>query len=155
MLTEVKGRTVADFGCAEGLIALEVARAGAASVYACDVNAESIEIAKGLRGELPVEFAVQDVNALAAARTRGSWDIVLALAILHKVQNPEQAVRFMADVTRDLLVVRWQGGSDGWIRTKRRGLNCDGAGVLAACGLRLERQLPGPRDELVQYWRRR
>jgi SAM-dependent methyltransferase len=154
LLAEVKGKTVADFGCAEGLIALEVARAGAASVIACDYNAESIEIAKGLRGELPVEFSVQNVDALVDARARGAWDVVLALAILHKLNEPERAVRFMAEAARELLVVRWQGGSDGWIRTKHRGRTCDGAGVLAACGLRLERALPGPRDELVQYWRR-
>lgn len=153
-LAEAKGKTVVDFGSAEGLIALEFARAGAV-VRACDCNPESIEIARALRSDLQASFEVRNLNVeveLGPAAWRS--DIVLALAILHKLRAPEKAVRFMAGAARDLLVLRHQGGSRGLITSKWSGGSCDSRAVLEDCGMRLEMERPGPRDELVQYWRR-
>jgi 2-polyprenyl-3-methyl-5-hydroxy-6-metoxy-1,4-benzoquinol methylase len=47
-LAEANGKTVCDLGTAEGLIALEFAKAGAASIYGCDYNAEMVETARSL-----------------------------------------------------------------------------------------------------------
>lgn len=153
-LAEAPGKTVSDFGCAEGLISLEFARAGA-TVRACDANLESIEIAKGLRADLSVSFEALNINMIAELSPK-PWraDIVLALAILHKLRIPERGLRFMAAATAGLLVIRHQGGSKGLIRSKHNGNSCESAPILEECGLRIEREVPGPRDELVHYWRR-
>jgi SAM-dependent methyltransferase len=153
-LAEAKAKTVADFGCAEGLIALEFARAGA-TVRACDCNLESIEIARNLQADMAVRFEVCNLNVLVALGA-AAWrsDIVLALAILHKLRDPVRATRFVADAAGELLVIRHQGGSKGVIKSKWSERSCDSAPVLQEHGLRLDRTLPGPRDELVQYWRR-
>lgn len=154
-LAEAAGKSVLDLGCAEGLIALEMAKAGALRVYACDCNPESVEIAKGMRGELPVTFETQNVNVmveLGAAPWRA--DIVLALAILHKLRDPVRATQFAAAAAGSLLVIRHQGGSKGMIKSKWTVGECDSRAVLEARGFALERECHGPRDELVHYWRR-
>jgi 2-polyprenyl-3-methyl-5-hydroxy-6-metoxy-1,4-benzoquinol methylase len=153
-LAEANGKTVADFGCAEGLIAMEFARAGA-KVRACDCNVEGIQIAKRLEPSLGVSFEVCNVNVLVELGAM-LWrsDIVLALAILHKLRDPVKATRFMAAAAGELLVIRHQGGSKGIVRSKWSEASCDSRAVLEECGMRLEGECQGPRDELVHYWRR-
>jgi SAM-dependent methyltransferase len=150
-LAEAKGRTVLDAGCAEGLIGIAFAKAGA-TVIAFDNNPDMIRSAErrgcGVRG-----FRAQhgDLNVGLPGM---DYDIVLALAVLHKAENVESATRRLANAARRLMVVRLQHGSVGEVWAKHGGTRCDLREMLPGMGFRLEIEEPGPREELVQYWRR-
>lgn len=157
-LEEARGRTVFDMGCAEGAIALEFARAGA-EVYAVDYKQEMIDTAQRIaRGQRGIAFARVDLrDAVRAALGAGKWrrfDIVLALAVVHKLDDPKRGTEFVAESCNDLAIFRLPIGSTGIIRGKHSPNACDVNTVMAERGFRLEKTLTGPRDELVQYWRR-
>lgn len=156
-LQESKSKSVLDLGCAEGLIALEFAKAGAGSVFGCDYNARFIEMANdqlALAGPLPVTFQHMDVETLMQ-QPRQEYDIVLALAILHKLPDPALGVKFCAQVARSLIVIRLPIGSTGSIRSKHaKHMRCDIPKLLTGSGFVRESKEYGPRGEWVQYWRR-
>lgn len=156
-LVEARGKTVCDLGCAEGLIAMEFAHAGATLVYGCDTNSEMIDYANSIRGELPVEFRhvnLNDDEARPEALKR-SYDIVLALAILHKLKVPSNGLALVVRLQPALAVLRLPAGFNGRIVGKHSpNSSCEVNVAMARAGYRLELQLSGPRDEPVQYWRR-
>lgn len=159
MLAEAAGKTVLDLGCAEGLIAIEVANAGAARVDACDNNAVFVTAAmkntfQEARGDVDVHWA--DLNAGMPAWTAGGYDIVLALAIIHKLNHPSEKLAAAAAIARDLLVIRLPVHAfRGEFSAKHRpDMKCNVHQVLPPLGFVLERDVPGPRRERVQYWRR-
>ncbi len=157
-LAEAHGKTIADLGCAEGLIALEFAKVGATDVVGVDYNVAMIDVARRLWGRnsaLPVRFLYGDVKAVKPFGKKGKFDIVLALAVLHKLLDPADGVRFCADLAASLLVIRLPIGSTGAIVSKH-GANseADICAILPTLGFTLDKVLPGPRGELVQYWRR-
>jgi 2-polyprenyl-3-methyl-5-hydroxy-6-metoxy-1,4-benzoquinol methylase len=160
VLEETAGKTILDLGCAEGTIALEFARAGAKSIDACDYNEPFIEVAKqqyeqsGLTG---VRFKHADITELMAKRgTPKRYDIVLALAILHKLPDPDAAIRFCAQSARSLIVIRLPINSVGAIRSKHGAhLRADIREILPEMGFIRERKEVGPRGEWVHYWRRK
>lgn len=162
-LAACKGKDVLDLGCAEGLIAIEFARAGAASVYGCDCNIESIAAAQALvvrpetRPKSRIRFRVENINERITEELASvdlwRYDIVLALAVLHKMHDPERATQYAGRATGERLVLRLPEGSSGVIQSKwGKHPTCDTAAVLRAEGLEMEQQLKGPRGELVQHW---
>lgn len=156
-LAEAKGKTVCDLGTAEGLIALEFAKAGAESVYACDYNEVLIGVAKQREHPQSVTFEHKDVvDLIAEHRASGEqYDIILALALLHKLADPDDGVKFCCEAARSLVVVRLPQGSRGVIRSKSHTHKvCDIRPIFADHWFTCERTESGPRDELVQYWRR-
>lgn len=163
-LAEAKGKRVLDIGCAEGLIGIEFARAGAAAVHGIDSLEEHLAVARKLAAGLPVLFKQADLNTYAPDMMREhpenarAYDVVLALGVTHKLAQPGDAVRFAAWFCADLLLLRCKRGvKDGIIRSKHRPDNwCDAFEILGAEGFTLERTERGPRqrDEDVQYWRR-
>lgn len=157
-LAEAKGKSVLDLGSAEGLIAFEFAKAGAREVRCIEFNADLVrsgeeELAR--LGPFPaVRFEVGEVVQAMQKEPR-RYDIVLALAILHKLRDPVEGIRLAAQSTGSLLVVRLPIGSTGYIRSKFAPHNSgDLREVLTAEGFKLERKTNGPRDEQVRYWRR-
>lgn len=161
-LLEAEGRTVLDLGCAEGLIALEFARAGAL-VFGVEHNAALLDVAREIGAEQPLEvrsrlsWAQADIGDIVTGAWYGAegWDIVLALAVLHKLQAPREALKYFAEHCRSLFVVRLPAGSTGAFATKHHGTPCDLSREMSRLGFLLERVERGPRRELVQYWRRR
>lgn len=157
-LAEAHGRTVFDMGCAEGCIALEFARAGG-TVYAVDYNPAMIETANRISRE-PVALAFEAVDlreVIRKARLRRQWrefDIVLALAVLHKLDDPKAGTEFVAQSCNDLAVIRLPHGSTGFIRAKHSANACDVGRVMTQHDFALEKTVTGPRAEQVQYWRR-
>jgi len=157
-LDEAAGKTVCDLGTAEGLIALQFALAGARSVYGCDYNTALLAEAQAQLANhpgLPVHFEYRDL----CESIRGGWqpkfDIVLALAILHKLDDPAAGVKLCADMARDLIVLRLPLGSTGVIRSKHvRHTRADVGALLLKSGFKRERKERGPRGEWVQYWRK-
>lgn len=157
-LQEACSKTVGDLGCAEGLISLEFARAGAASVYGCDYNPELLETALDeleRNPGLPVSYEFRDIAESISQGWKPQFDIVLALAVLHKLPDPSAGVKLCAEMARDLVVVRLPLGSTGVIRSKHyRHMRCNLPEEFMQHGFRRERKEIGPRGEWVQYWRR-
>jgi predicted RNA methylase len=161
---EAYGKSVLDLGCAEALIAIEFARSGASLVCGVEnnlnlVNTAKNEIVKACEHDgkfLPVSCVHMDVSELIAdVSLRQTFDIVLALAILHKLPDPAAGARFCADNARSLIVVRLPIGSTGTIRSKHnKHMRCDLREIFKERGFVRERKELGPRGEWVQYWRR-
>jgi len=77
LFMEARGKTVLDVGCAEGLISIELAKAGAIAVHGVEIVPEHVKVANKLRGDLPITFEVGDANVWQPKR---NYDIVIALA---------------------------------------------------------------------------
>lgn len=153
-LAEARGKTVLDAGCAEGWIAREFLKAGALKADAFDHSEFMVAAAREAIGA-GGRVERHDVNKPMPDWMDRRYDIVLALAVIHKGKNVERIAEHMADRTRDLLVVRLprrsrgEFGSKHWIE-HRVDLNV----LMPRLRFTLERMEQGPKDEMVQYWRR-
>lgn len=161
-LHEAVGCRVLDLGCAEGLIAREFARAGAVAVDGVEYLQRHVDVGRELCAGYPVNLLCADLNYYAveqmALEAPRRYEVVLALAVLHKLHDPEQGLRFAAWSARRLLVIRmpaYAATQRGVLHGKRRpGSGCVVDDVLRACGMRLECKTPGPQGEPVLYYRR-
>lgn len=162
-LAEARGKSVLDLGCAEGLIALEFAKAGA-RVTGYDYNGPMIVTAERMAKALPADvakpaFVHTDIReAMRRARLHresNRHDIVLALAVVHKLPEPAEGVTFIADSCNDLAVFRLPHWSTGdMVKGKHSASSCNVNQIMGKHGFRLEKTFEGPRREPVQYWRR-
>lgn len=155
-LQAAPGSTVLDIGSAEGLIGREFIRAGARLVQGLDANegfvARSREVFAGLPGHV---LHVNLNNAWAWPSHEGGeqWDIVLLLAVLHKLKRPEALIAEVARRRPGLIVVRLPVGSTGVIRDGRSDFRAiDVPGRFAAGGYKETGREVGPRTELVCYY---
>lgn len=156
VLVEAKGKAVLDLGCAEGLITQAMVRAGAGWVLGVDNNAGFLRRARtlGLDGSM-VEFAEEDLNEPSQSLLSKDFEIVLALAVIHKLSFPAQALRIYARLAAELFVIRLPIGSTGAFSAKHRHeQTCDLKVEMPRLGFVLERDVEGPRSERVHYWRR-
>jgi 2-polyprenyl-3-methyl-5-hydroxy-6-metoxy-1,4-benzoquinol methylase len=154
-LAEAAGKSVLDLGCAEGLIALEFAKAGASRVLGVEMLEYHLEVARRLCTDRPVEFICARLEEVTAEQL-GRHDIVLALAIIHKLRDVKAGLELAAGACKDLLVFRGPNymQPDGWMRSKHWPTAVNVNQTMEACGFRLEAAGPGPRGEPVQRWRR-
>jgi len=117
-LCDLRGKAVLDIGASDGLFSFECERRGASRVLAIDVWesqneetlrsswGESIEAfltAKEILGS-GVEYKKLSVYEVSP-ETVGVFDIVLFLGVLYHLQDPFLALRKIATVTKELLVV--------------------------------------------------
>ena len=153
MLAECEGASVLDVGCAEGDIGFACTAAGALFALGVDNIEDHIRIAKERAGwPAKNHFEVQDANTYAPPE---KFDIVLLLAILHKLQDPTAAVIRFSDVCLDLLVIRWPVRGPDTIIDPRSGMKkFKITRVLKGRGFVKESEVPGPRGEIVSYYRR-
>jgi SAM-dependent methyltransferase len=99
-----RDRRVLDIGCAEGLLSMEMARAGATHVTGVDIVADHIRVAHELcPDDFPCNFFVADANVY---RPRGRFDLVLLLAILHKLRDPAAACQRFIGHCDDMVAIR-------------------------------------------------
>lgn len=96
VLQVAKGKTVLDFGCCEGLISYEFARAGCSLVHGFDIDGPLMKFAKTLFRNVPVtsSFVQQNLSVPFADFTRkysalllSRYDIVLFLGIYHHLEK--------------------------------------------------------------------
>jgi trans-aconitate methyltransferase len=110
LMRSVKKATVLDLGCAEGLITIEMAKAGATALHGIEIRRQAVIDANVLRGDLPITFEVGDLNVWRAQR---HYDVVVMLAILHKLKDPAKVLRWiLTDASPDLIVIRLPPRSD-------------------------------------------
>jgi tRNA (mo5U34)-methyltransferase len=101
------GKRVLDVGCNCGGFSVESARLGAAYVLGIDVVDRYLKQAEFLKGALDLpalEFRRLPVEEVAEAST-GRFDITLCLGLLYHLESPVAAMRALASVTDELLVV--------------------------------------------------
>ena len=103
LMDNVRGRTVLDIGCAEGLLAVEMAKAGAIAVHGVERRAAAVQTALQLRGDLPISFEVVDGNTWTPPR---QYDIVCALSVLQKLADPTAAALRFAAAARWSVVLK-------------------------------------------------
>lgn len=150
----VPGKTVLDVGCAEGLIAVQLADDGAAAVHGLEIVKGHVEVASKLRGDRPVTFEVADVNNYAPVR---QYDIVIMLAILQKLRHPTAACERYAQAAREMVVLRLPPrGVDPFVIVDKRSGNKPHNVVnsMHAQGFRLEHVVSGHLNEHISYWKR-
>ena len=160
-IAECKGRTVLDLGCAEGLISLEFAKAGAKSVHGIDSILGNVNTAWQVCKGWPVTFETADLNLYIKDEFKRDlmpqYDIVLALGVTHKLHDPADGVVFAARIAKDLVLFRsGRAARDGVITNKWNSKVAVNAHKLMAMnGWRLDRVVKGPppHSEDVEYWR--
>ena len=151
LMTEVPGKTVLDAGCAEGLISIELARQGA-TCHGLDCVPGHIDVARSLAVDLPCTFEVVDLNR--SDLNFGLVEIVLMLAILHKLENPSKVCAGLASLARELCVIRLPPRGPV-IKDQRSGfVEHDIDAVMQAAGFELTDIDVGHLDEWVGYYRR-
>lgn len=152
LLEHCRGRTVLDVGCAEGLIAIELARRGAAAVHGVEIVAAHLEVAHRLRGDLPVTFERGDANVWMPRRR---YDIVAALALLHKLRDPSAACARLAAAARWAVVLRLPPARSPVIVDARSGgVRHDINAAMRAAGFAEPQVSRGPLDEWVGVYLR-
>lgn len=161
-LAEASGKTVLDLGCAEGLVGREFALAGAAAVHGVESLEEHLIIARQQCAGLPMSFEQANLNEWIPPQLQNGaaeqYDIVLALAIAHKLRYPGAGIRFAARACRELCLIRMPAHEEaqrGILRSKHWRTNtCNVHQIMSQEGFCLEQTLPGPRGEPVHWWRR-
>lgn len=148
----VPGKTVLDVGCAEGLISNALMDAGAKSVTGIEVVKEHVEAARALYGRR-CAFVHGDADLYRPPRR---YDVVLLLAVLHKLKDPVGSCIRFADAALESVVIRLPpmdappkditGRGPCSIPLISRAMN--------AAGWRFMDITTGPFNEWTSYWRR-
>lgn len=163
-LSEAPGKKVLDLGCAEGVIGLQFAKAGAVDVLGIESLEEHLAVARlACAGVSQMRFErayLQDW--IRDHPDPEQFDIVLALGIIHKLYEPGDGLRFACRSCRDLLLFRAPAKAwEGWVRAKHRENGKAEHGkvhvptMMTDEGFVFERKIAGARGEAVEYWRRR
>lgn len=151
---KAKGRplTALDVGCAEGLIGMEMAKAGAIQVHGVEIVAERVAEANKLRGSLPCSY---ELGSVATYNPTRPYDVLLALSILHKMPNPSATLyRLVHSFCRRMVVIRLPPGGGPLVVDPRSGnVPHDLNGTLEGLGFKLEQETEGHLGEWIGIWR--
>lgn len=137
----VRGHTVLDVGCAEGLIGKRCLEAGAAAVHGVENRLDAVKMTRALG--IPCDHA--DVSRYVPS---DEFDVVLLLGILHKLGTPSHVLARMLEACRVCCVIRLP--HDDWpvLRDSRSGNRpFDLASVAKRSGFELMLQADGPACE--------
>jgi ubiquinone/menaquinone biosynthesis C-methylase UbiE len=102
LLGEVRGKSVLDVACGEGLYTRMLKQRGAARVVGADISEGMIAVARQLeeRTRLGVSYVVQDAGALALGE---AFDVVTGIWLLHYAESREQLTRMGAAIRAHLV----------------------------------------------------
>jgi trans-aconitate methyltransferase len=152
LLDRVRGKTVLDVGCAEGLISMHFVDRGAVAVHGVEIVVEHVEVANKLRGDRACTFEVADANTYALAR---DYDIVVMLAVLHKLRDPSAACKRFIAAAREMVVLRLPPASAPTVIDARSGGVPHHIGtVMIDNGFMLKNAQLGHLGEWVGYYER-
>ena len=149
-----RGKSVLDFGCAEGLISIHLLKHGAAEAFGIELLKERVEKAKRLSKGLKATYVAYDAAEYPLLMDR--YDVTLALAILHKLRDPSTVARRLARATREMIVLRLPPATGSTIVDRRSGnVPHDIDAVLRSEGFVQERaNNDGPFGEFIGVYRR-
>lgn len=154
LMRNVKNATVLDVGCAEGLITIEMAKAGAIALHGIEIRRQAVLDANDLRGDLPVTFEMGDANTWTPAR---HYDVLVLLAILHKLKQPKETLnRLLHYGSPDLIVIRLPPHSENPVVHDARSGNkkIDLWPVLNKHGYKTLHVTAGYLNEWIGYYRK-
>lgn len=154
---ESSGKRILDVGCAEGLISMEFATRGEAlQVDAFEIVEGHVTLGNYLlaeRGIGNVLLKRDDANTFTPVR---SYDIVLMLAVLHKLKEPAATCERIVKHCKDLCVIRMgPDGKDVIVDARSRDVPQYIGAIMAEQGFVVERKELGPFDEVTWYYRRK
>lgn len=144
------GKTVLELGCSEGLMSKWMMERGAASVFGVDIVADHVwEARRQCRG-LACRFDVVDIDAW---RPKEHYDVVMALAVLHKLKRPDLAAQKLAAACRGVMVIRLPPETAPIVVDARSGnVPYDIGGVMERSGMYLTRTTRGSFDEWTGHY---
>ena len=150
----IPGKTFLDAGCAEGLISIELCKAGALAGHGVEIVPGHVKLANKLRKEAPVTFEEGNLNSW---RPKRAYDVVLALAILHKLNRPDEVCAALAEAAREWFVFRLPSANSPWvIRDQRTAFKpFDIGSALDRAGFEFQQMTLGPFEEPTGFWKRR
>jgi hypothetical protein len=144
---------VLDAGAAEGLISMELAKAGAIRCVGLEIVANHVAIGRELIGDLPVTLELANLNHYDVSQ-HGRADIVLMLAILHKLKDPSAVCAALAAQCNDLCVIRLPPYGQVIVDARSYNVEHDIGAVMKEAGFVLESEGNGPFGEWIGYFRR-
>lgn len=153
-LIDWTGKSVLDLGCAEGEIAIRARQSGAGGVWGVEHREDYVRAA---RKRCPsVTWLCADLNEWPDAAPNRRWDVVLMLAVLHKLRRPDVRLRTFARMAEDLVIVRLPPDTGPVIVDQRSGnVRFDTRPIMVTAGFKLDAEhKAGPRGEYMAYWRR-
>jgi trans-aconitate methyltransferase len=135
--------------------AVEFAKAGASQVVGVELKKSMLDVAREVCRDYPqIELQRKDMLKVEFGER---FDIVLALAVLHKLVEIKKGLQLAARLAGKLLVLRlpkW-AGDDGILRCKYNAeFWVNVPETLTKMGFVLERTEITKRNEPTQYWRR-
>lgn len=105
------GKRVLDIGCAEGAAALSAARMGA-TVTGLEPKTSRLRKARTISEALGTPIELHNMILDGYDADEGSFDVVLALNVIHHVHDPFAFLDRAADLSRSHLVLEYPGLSD-------------------------------------------
>jgi len=105
----LNGARVLDLGCAEGHISKYCIENGASNVHGIDIAPDFIIEAKRhtIDYSAKVLFECKDLNDIHTINPfMNSYDVILALAILHKLRNPLNLLSIICKLNAELIIIR-------------------------------------------------
>lgn len=155
-LRMAKGKSVLDLGCAEGLISKEFLKAGAESLTGIEMLFPFAEAARELCADFTnAKFICSNLNNYIKSPHKGKYDVVLALAIIHKAKNPDDFLNLAIESCNPggLIVIRYPiNQSKGIIKAKYGSNTCNVIKTMANNRFVSDGKFAGPRGEVVEYW---
>jgi 2-polyprenyl-3-methyl-5-hydroxy-6-metoxy-1,4-benzoquinol methylase len=102
----LEGKSVLDVGCALGYMCFEAEQLGAKRIVGYDLKEKRFEGAKILKDikSSNVEFHLADIFAETIAE---KFDLVLFLNVIHHVPEPIKALRKLAQLTQEKLIIEF------------------------------------------------
>jgi len=162
LVYNISGKSVVDFGCAEGLIAKHLLECGAKSVVGFEIVEDHVVEAKRqcadfMHSPPMAVFHCRDLHDYVGIESmiKAPVDVVLMLALLHKLREPSD---FLAYVVEKLapreLVIKTAGATPGYVmhpRSKDRRFDLV---KLLRGEYDLVDRTDGPLDEWTGYFKR-
>ena len=149
LVQAVPGKTVLDIGCAEGLITARLIDAGAIAGHGVEIIASHVKTANKIRKGRAINFEIGDANNWQPKR---QYDIVIMLAVLHKLRDPSEATKRFADTARELVVIRLPPSGSLVLDERSDFVPHDIEIAMTEAGWCLDEVVRGPIDEWVGYF---
>jgi ubiquinone/menaquinone biosynthesis C-methylase UbiE len=156
LLHQLDGKTILDVGCAEGMVSIALGSCGAKLVHGVEIVDDHVRVGRKMAQAEEVDNVVLETGDANTWVPPHEYDIVIMLAILHKLKNPSAACERFARAAKELVVLRMPPAPAPMVVDDRSGrVIFDIPKVLRECGFELEHDsYDGHFGEYVAYWKR-
>ncbi|MCX6131352.1 MAG: class I SAM-dependent methyltransferase [Proteobacteria bacterium] len=101
LLGDLRGKTVLDLACGEGIYARKMKEQGASSVIGMDLSSEMIALARQREAECKLGISYEIGDASSGLKI-GDFDIVLGSYLLNYANSPEHLLQFCQTIAVNL-----------------------------------------------------